>query len=323
MMRDDKTMSIFHPDLYPAARFLPRSVNPALIVRMQRWREWLCGTSKAPKIPVVDGVAVKDFAVAGMEGTASIRVRVYRPPAAQNPVPAMLWIHGGGFIMGDSEIDQVNNIALVRELGIAVASVNYRLAPRHPYPAPIEDCYAALQWLHAQAGELGIAPGRIAIGGNSAGGGLAAGLVLLAHDRQEVPVAFQLLIYPMLDDRTATRADIDTTNARLWDNECNRYGWASYLNTAPGSPDVRAYAAPARRKNLAGLPPAWIGVGTYDLFYQEDCLYAKRLAESGVGCELRVVERAYHGFDLFTRRASVVKEFRQSYVDALRRCLFA
>ena len=248
-------------------------------------------------------------------------MRLYRPGAANEPIPAMLWIHGGGFVMGDSEIDEDNNIAIVRQTGIAVASVNYRLAPRHPFPAPLEDCYAALRWLHAEAKTLGVLPERIAVGGSSAGAGLAAGVALMAHDRKEVSITFQLLIYPMLDDRTALRTDIDLSGVRLWDNKCNRFGWSSYLQKQPGSADVHPYAAPARRDNLTGLPSAWIGVGTCDLFHDENLTFAKRLAESGVPCELRIIEGAYHGFDLFSPKAEVVRQFRKSYVSALRGAL--
>lgn len=235
----------------------------------------------------------------------------------------MLWLHGGGFVMGDSEIDQDNNVAIVRETGIAVAAVNYRLAPAHPFPAPIEDCYTALRWLHAEAQGLGVLPDRIAIAGASAGGGLAAGLALMAHDRNEVPVAFQLLIYPMLDDRTAVRTDIDLSGVRLWNNRCNRFGWTSYLRNSPGSEYVHPYAAPARRESLSALPPTWIGVGTLDLFHDEDVIYAKRLRDSGVACELRVVEGAYHAFDRFSPKANVVKQFRQSYISAMKGALSA
>ncbi len=312
----------FHPDLYPVARFLPRSVHPELIVRLLRLRAGLRRSPKIPSVPRAAGVIAHDALVPGLDGTHSLRVRVYRPEPQGSPVPALLWIHGGGFVMGDSEIDEGNNMALVRETGIAVAAVNYRLAPEHPFPAPIEDCRAALRWLHAEAKTLGVLPHRIAIGGASAGAGLAAGLALMAHDRNELPIAFQLLIYPMLDDRTALRTDIDMSGVRLWNNKCNRFGWSSYLRKPPGSADVPSYAAPARRENLSGLPPAWIGVGTLDLFHDEDLLYAKRLTESGASCELRVVEGAYHGFDLFSPKAPVVKQFRQSYVSAMRRALF-
>ena len=134
----------------------------------------------------------------------------------------------------------------------------------------------------------------------------------MAHDRGGPPIAFQLLIYPMLDDRTVLRTDIDLSGVRLWDNKCNRFGWSSYLQKPPGGAHVAAYAAPGRRLDLSGLPPAWIGVGTFDLFHDENLQYAKRLTECGVGCELRVVEGAYHGFDLFSPKADVVRQFRQS-----------
>jgi acetyl esterase/lipase len=316
-------MTVFHPDLYPVARFLPRSVHPELIVRLLRLRERLRRSPKILQVPRVDGMTVHDALVPALDGGHSIRVRVYRPAPLSNPVPAMLWIHGGGFVMGDSEIDQDNNIALVREAGIAVAAVNYRLAPRHPFPVPIEDCYAAMRWLHAESKTLGVLPGRIAVGGSSAGGGLAAGVALMAHDRGGIPIAFQLLIYPMLDDRTVLRTDIDLSGVRLWNDKCNRFGWSSYLTMPPGSPDVHPYAAPARRENLSGLPSTWIGVGSFDLFHDEDQLYAKRLAASGVACELRIVAGAYHGFDLFSPKAEVVARFRQSYLNALKRALVA
>jgi acetyl esterase/lipase len=314
-------MDTIHPQLYSRARFLPRSVHPRLIVQVQRLMKRFRGWPKTPRVPVMQDVLVEDFAVLGLGNDSTIRVRFYRPKEVPDPLPAMLWIHGGGFVMGDSEIDQDNNIAIVRELGIAVASVNYRLAPQHPFPAAIEDCYAALRWLHAQAATLGILPDRIAIGGASAGAGLAAGLTLMACDRKAVPIAFQLLIYPMLDDRTATRTDMDLSNVRLWNNDCNRFGWNAYLGNAPGNHDVHPYAAPARRENLTGLPPTWIGVGTCDLFHDEDLRYAKRLTESAVACELCVVPGAYHGFDQLNRDAGVVKQFRLEYLGAMKRAL--
>lgn len=274
-------------------------------------------------MPLVADIKIEDVTIPGKSGAPAVRVRLYRPSTAVDPVPALLWIHGGGFVMGDPENDQENSLALVRELGIAVAAVKYRLAPRHPFPAPMDDCYAALRWLFAESKSLGIRQDRIALGGASAGAGLAAGLALLAHDRAEVPVVFQLLIYPMLDDRTATRIDLDRSPLRLWDNECNRFGWTSYLDQAPGSVNVSPYAVPARRLDLSNLPPAWLGVGTCDLFHDEDLAYAGRLRQAGVPCEVRVVDGAYHAFDRVSRDAAVVRAFRDDYVTALRRALFA
>jgi acetyl esterase/lipase len=262
-------------------------------------------------------VTIRDVFTAAADGH-QVRLRLYLP--AQPTGAALLSIHGGGFIIGSPEQDEAGNIALTRELGLTIAATTYRLAPGHAHPTAVEDCYAALRWLHGNAAELAIDPQRIAIGGNSAGGGLAAGLVLLAHDRGEVPVDFQLLVYPMLDDRTALRSDVDDRRLRMWHTASNRFGWTAYLGQPAGSRDVSEYAAPARRADLSGLPPAWIGVGTCDLFHDEDLEYARRLTAAGVPCELHVVEGAFHGFDL-VKDAAVVKDFRRSYVAALKRGL--
>ena len=179
-----------------------------------------------------------------------------------------------------------------------------------------DDCYDALVWLAARPE---VDPSRIVIAGASAGAGLTAGLALLARDRGGASPALQVLVYPMLDDRTALRTDIDERNFRLWTNRSNRYGWSSYLGAPPGSADVSPHAAPARASDeqLAGLPPAWIGVGTLDLFHDEDVLYAQRLRAAGVECELYVVDGAFHGFDGMTSRASVTRAFNESRDSAI------
>jgi acetyl esterase/lipase len=301
----------FHPELQGAARWLPRfNFGP----RLTRMVQALQVRRGVPAPPVLDDVSIRDVMVSAPDGQ-QIRVRLYTPTSPSGA--ALLWIHGGGFIIGSPEQDQSGSIALARELKVTIAATTYRLAPRHSHPTAVEDCYTALRWLHDHAGELAIDRGRIAVGGNSAGGGLAAGLVLLAHDRGEVPVRFQLLIYPMLDDRTALRTDFDNKRLRMWHTGSNRFGWRSYLGQEPGSAQVSEYAAPGRRKDLSGLPPAWIGVGTCDLFHDEDVDYARRLNDAGVKCDLHVVAGAFHGFDL-VQKAGVVKDFRRRYVDALR-----
>jgi acetyl esterase/lipase len=313
-------MTAFHPDLQSSARFIPRfSWSPRLV----RVINFLARMRGVPKPPQPEGVAIEDVLLPGAAGAPALRVRLYRPKNAPRPLPAMLWIHGGGFLFGAPEFDEIGNIEAAGELGILIAAVDYRLAPRHPFPAPLEDCHTALAWLHQSAAPLGIDPKRIAIGGSSAGGGLAAGLALKARDAGAIPVVFQLLLYPMLDDRTVLRTDLADDNLRLWDTASNRYGWTSYLAATPGSAGVSPYAAPARCTDLAGLPPAWMGVGTYDLFLDEDLDYAKRLNEAGVPCEVRVVEAAYHGFDAVSRKANVSREFRASYLAALKHYLLA
>lgn len=308
------TVATFHPDL-ALGRFLPPiSIGPRLSELARRARP-------RPLDPP-PGVTVEELVVPGPPDGPPVSLRVFRPAGATATVPALLWIHGGGLVLGSPEQDDRANMEFVRELGIVVASVKYRLAPRDPAPAAVEDAYAGLRGLVARAGELGIDPHRIAVGGASAGGGLAAALSLLAHDRGEVRPAFQLLVYPMLDDRTVTRTDLAGRTVRLWTAKSNRFGWTSYLGVEPGSDGVSPYAAPARRDDLRGLPPAWIGVGTLDLFHDEDLEYARRLDAAGVPCELRVVPGAFHGFDGLFPRADVTLGFRLDQVGALRTALF-
>jgi acetyl esterase/lipase len=202
-----------------------------------------------------------------------------------------------------------------------VASVEYRLAPEHPFPAPVEDCYAALKWLVAQSTKLGVNTARIAIGGASAGGGLAAGLAVLARDRAEVEVAFQLLIYPMIDDRTITPASATVPDTFVWTRENNLMGWRAYLGREPGGTDVSPYAAAARTTDLRGLPPAYIPVGDLDLFLDENMTYAQRLLAAGVPTELHVYPGAFHGFNGFVPNAEISRRFNTDRDSALKRML--
>jgi acetyl esterase/lipase len=238
-------------------------------------------------------------------------VRLFRPAGVPEPTPALLWIHGGGYVMGSAQQDDQLCRRFSKRLGITVASVNYRLAPEHPYPAPLEDCYSALTWL---AGLPAVDPGRVAIGGASAGGGLAAALALLARDRGEVTPTFQVLVYPMLDDRSSITAD--NPNYRMWNTRSNNFGWAAYLGDA--DPLV---AVPGRRDDLSRLAPAWIGVGTHDLFHDEDLAYAERLRSAGVPCEVEVVPGVFHGFDIVVSKAQVSQRFFDSQCDSLRTAL--
>jgi acetyl esterase/lipase len=213
--------------------------------------------------------------------------------------------------MGTAHQDDALCRRFSRKLGIAVASVEYRLAPEHPYPAPLEDCYSALTWV---AGLPAVDRGRVAIGGASAGGGLVAALALLARDRGEVTPAFQLLTCPMLNDRSALTAE--NPNYRLWNTRSNQFGWTAYL--ADADPRI---AVPARRDDLSGLAPAWIGVGTHDLFHDEDLAYAERLRAAGVPCQVEVVAGVFHGFDLVKPKAQVSQRFFDSQCEMLRSAL--
>ena len=291
------TTAAFHRDLTRFARFLPRKIvtpkNLALLQRMTVLTD--------RRVP--HGVEVLTL-------SSGVGVRLYRPAGVQTPGPALLWIHGGGYVIGSAAQDDVLCRRFASTLGVTVASVEYRLAPQHPYPAGLEDCYAALSWL---AGLPAVDPGRVAIGGASAGGGLAAALALLARDRGEIPLVAQLLVYPMLDDRSVG-AELDHPGHRLWTHESNSFGWSAYLGGA--DPDV---AVPARHQDLSGLPAAWVGVGTLDLFHDEDLAYAQRLRGAGVPCDVEVVEGAFHGFDGIAAKTPVARSFFDSQCATLRR----
>lgn len=275
-----------------------------------------------PRPKALAGLRVENVLIPREAGRTKIRLRIYRPKSAGMPAPALLWMHGGGYLMGRPEQDDGSCAQFVHEAGITVVSVEYRCAPKHPFPAALDDCYSALRWMALNPQNLNIDPQRIAVGGNSAGGGLAAALAQLAHDRKEVRPVFQLLVYPMLDDRTVLRTDIDDSNNVTWTQGSNRFGWEAYLGRECGADELPAYSVPARRADLAGLPPAWIGVGDLDIFHDEDVTYAKRLKECGVECELDVVPGAFHGFDVFDPRVPVVQDFRKSQIAALKRYLF-
>ena len=241
------------------------------------------------------------------------RVLVYERPDRVRPSGALLWIHGGGYVMGTPEVENEVCSRIALDLGVLVVNVSYRLAPEHPFPAGLDDCYTALAWLHEQADELGIDPDRVAIGGASAGGGMAASLAQMAHDRGGPAVSFQLLVYPMLDDRTVQRP----VDALVWNNRSNAFAWGAYLGHPAGQPDERPWAVPARRADLAGLPPAWIGVGDIDLFHDEDVEYARRLQEAGVHCELHVEPGMYHGADAIAGKVDSMRAFRTRMVAVL------
>jgi acetyl esterase/lipase len=245
-------------------------------------------------------------------------VYVINAAASEVARPAILHIHGGGYVLGSAVegIPMLQRVA--REHDCVIVTVDYRLAPETRFPGSLEDNYAALKWLHASAKSLGVDPTRIAVMGESAGGGHAAMLAIAARDRGEVPIAFQVLIYPMLDDRTGSTRHVPAhIGAYMWTPLSNQFGWSSLLGVPAGSKTVPAGAVPARVENLAGLPPAFIGVGAIDLFVEEDVDYARRLINAGVPTELCVVPGAYHGFDFLAPEASGSKAFRAAWNAAL------
>ena len=306
-----------HPELQQATKWAPKFTFSSRNLGLVRLLIRLVTASRTPK-----DISVQNVYIPGQDGRAKVRLRVYRPRSIATPTPALLWLHGGGYVMGRPEMDDRACGGYVRELGIAVVSVDYRIAPKDPFPAALDDSYSALKWVTSHVQKLGVDAKRIAVGGASAGGGLAAALVQLARDRREITPVFQLLVYPMLDDRTVLRTDLDERNTVAWNQESNRFGWESYLGRKCGAESVPEYAVPARRQDLSGLPQAWIGVGTLDLFHDEGVAYARKLEKWGVECEIVVVPGAFHGFDLFAPKAPVVQQFKRSQISALERCLF-
>ena len=268
-------------------------------------------------------VAKEDHMVPGLDGDPEVRVRHYRPVDQADVLPCLYWIHGGGHVLGQIEQDDLVMEHIVDAVGCAVVSVEWRRAPEHPFPAPMNDCYAGLQWTHKNAAELRIDPQRIAVGGASSGGGSAAGLALLARDRGEVPVCFQLLVYPMLDDRNVTPASQEITDPKVWNRKSNLTGWRAYVGDAVGTDAVSPYAAPTRATDLSGLPPAWIPCGDIDLFIDEDIEYAQRLLQAGVPTELHVYPGGIHGFDLLAPGSGLARRFAAERDDALRRAFAA
>lgn len=271
---------------------------------------------------VDESVAVGEHHAPGTDGGPDVRVRLYRPAGLPANAPVIYHIHGGGFLFGTAELGDARNRAWAKAVNAALISVDYRLAPEHPYPAALDDCYAVLEWLHAEGPSLGLDPARIAVRGESAGGGLAAALCLLARERGGPQIAFQLLIYPMLDDRTVTTDEPNPFSGQfVWDRPSNAFGWKSWLGQPAGSPDVPYLAAPARAPDLSGLPPTMIATAALDMFIDENLRYAQRLIRAGVATELYVAPGAFHGFEAMVPDARVSRQFTDRCIDALRRAL--
>jgi len=254
-------------------------------------------------------------------GDPPVKVRVHRPRGVTGPLPAIVTMHGGGYVIGSYDLDDPLLDRWCPELGMVGVSVDYRLSPEATYPDALDDCYAALRWTYDNAAALGIRSDQVGLYGLSAGGGLAAVLALLARDRAEVPLAFQVLDCPMLDDRQRT-ASIHADGLYVWDLQSNGFGWRSYLGELYGTDDVPAHAAAARAGVLAGLPPTCVVVGSIDGFRDEDVEYAQRLNQAGVSCELHVIAGLPHAY-LLVPDAPAVQLASRCVEDWLRRRLAA
>lgn len=273
-----------------------------------------------PQQNMEPGVTLERRKAPGPSGAPEVELLFYRPQNSTAPLPCIYHVHGGGYVAGSAESAEAVHRNLSARLQCAILSVEYRLAPEAIFPAAIEDCYAGLAYVFQNSKALGIDINKIGVMGESAGGGLAAALALLARDRAEYQLGFQHLIYPMLDDRTCTKEAHPFAGEFIWHDANNRFGWTSLLGDEPGSSGISQYAAPARATDLKGLPPAFISTGALDIFVEEDIEYARRLVRAGVPVELHVYPGAFHAFDIMPD-AQVAKLARNTSVEALRRAL--
>lgn len=272
-----------------------------------------------PAQPLLTDIPVEEVRVPAYGMLPAVTVQVVNSHPGQNK-PAILHTHGGGYILGEARFERRFLQETAKALDCTIVSVEYRLAPETTYVGSIEDNYAGLLWLYRNAAKLGVDPARIALLGESAGGGHAALLAIVTRDRGEVPLVLQALIYPMLDDRTGSTRDVPRQLGAVgWSAPSNRFGWRSFLGMEPGGADVPAAAVPARQENLAGLAPAFIGVGGVDLFVLEDLEYAARLTEAGVHTEMVLTPGAFHGFDRIAPETRIARNFTAAKHEALRR----
>ncbi|MFC6354701.1 alpha/beta hydrolase [Luethyella okanaganae] len=288
-------------------------------------------TRSVPSVATVIGDRAVEFEeriVPGPAGAPDLEVTVFSPSghaartaAGRAAVPGLLNIHGGGMMLGNRFMDTDRLVGLVLELGVIAANVEYRLAPEHPHPAPVEDCYAGLSWMAKNAASLGVDPARIVVMGGSAGGGLSAGVALLARDRGGPSIAGQLLLCPMIDDTNTTIASHQYDGVGTWTRKANLFGWEALLGEAAGTPDASPYAAPARASDLSGLPPAFIEAGSAELFRDENVDYASRIWAVGGQAELHIWSGGFHGFDIYAPDAEITRAALAARISWLRRLL--
>jgi acetyl esterase/lipase len=297
-------VALRHPDVHERRAAVDRLFAAAAAVR-----------------PRNEAVTWEDRKVPGGAGGPDVGVRIYRPADQDGPLPGVCWIHGGGMTIGSVEVSESSVLSYVTEVRCVVVSVEYRLAPEHPHPAPVEDCYAALLWMAGNAESLGIDGDRLAVGGESSGGCLAAATALMARDAGEPGLTFQLLVYPMLDDRCSAPSLREGMNLGVWEADDNERAWQALLGERAGSDEVSHLAAPARAADLAGLPPAYLDVGELDVLRDEVVQYAARLNQHGVSTELHVYPGAYHGWDVLSPEATISERAVRERQRALRAAL--
>ena len=295
------------PELAAALEQMPLSFGGITRENVHTIRE-VMAAQRPPPVPT--DITVERQSVPTAHGDVDVYIYQRNP---SGPQPALLWVHGGGYIVGTAEDDRARIIA--ENLDCTVVSVDYRMAPEYPFPAGPEDCHSTLLWMVEHAQALKIDTSRLAIGGASAGGGMAAGVALMNRDRGGPALALQLLMYPMIDNLHDTPSG-QYTNHPIWDQGTSFSAWEMYLDGTPGV-DASPYAAASRATDLAGLPPAYICVGTEDLFRDEDIDYARRLIDAGVPCELAVFPGMYHGGDMLVPRARISRRLNANFLSAL------
>jgi len=269
-------------------------------------------------VPPNDRVVTEDRMIPGPEGAPDVPVRIYTPADATGVLlPGILYIHGGGMILGDIEANELTAAMLCEQVNAVIVSTGYRKAPEDPHPAQVNDCYAALTWMAAHAGELDYDPKRLAVYGGSAGGNLAIATAMMARDTSGPEIALVVAPYPMLDDRNELPSTHEITEVGIWDRAGNIEAWSWFLGGKPAD----AYAAPARATDLSGLPPMFIDVGEMDLFRDEDIAFVARLLQAGVPTEFHVYPGAYHASEVFAPNAELSQRIWQARIAAFRRAL--
>ncbi len=313
------TERVYDPEIAPVVPMLPVETDWSDLDAARAQMEDMMKMMPPPP-DAEAGVVFEDRAVPGPPGAPDVPVRVYRPEgsSAGDVRPAVLYIHGGGFCFGSVEFEHLGAVAATRVTDSVVVSVEYRLAPEHPFPAGIEDCYAALQWLDAEADALGVDRDRIAVMGQSAGGGLSAGVALMARDRGGPRLCFQVLGMPELDHRLETSSMRDFVDTPLWNRPNAIMSWRCYVGDAPG--EVSPYASPSIAEDLSGLPPAFVSTMEFDPLRDEGIEYALRLLRAGVAVELHQYPGTFHGSQLVAH-AGVSKRGQQDMMGALGRAL--
>lgn len=271
-------------------------------------------------VPPNDRVVTEDRMIPGLDGAPDIPVRIYTPADATGVLlPGILYIHGGGMILGDIEANELTAAMLCEQVNAVIVSTGYRKAPEDPHPAQVNDCYAALTWMAAHAGELSYDAQRLAVYGGSAGGNLAIATAMMARDTSGPEIALVVAPYPMLDDRNELPSTHEITEVGIWDRAGNIEAWSWFLGGKPAD----AYAAPARATDLSGLPPMFIDVGEMDLFRDEDIAFVARLLQAGVPTEFHVYPGAYHASEVFAPQAELSQRIWQARIAAFRRALHA